>query len=189
VTRLPRTIRLDASDAVIFAPAAEPGEWAATGTFLFDGRPDDALTRKERIAFRSGFLGIASFGWSTLAVVVEARDDERDAAVETLAAQLVARLGAPSLEVARAAAAEEIGFAAELCRGHAPGALLALHRTREPDGAIRERFRTLRPRDETAFSAGYLRGHDRAFFVVETDEDDAGDAGGPDLAALGEGGR
>ncbi len=60
--RLPRTIRLDRSDTVIFAPAAEPGEWAVPGTFLFAGRDAASLDRKERIAFRSGFLGVAGFG-------------------------------------------------------------------------------------------------------------------------------
>lgn len=170
--RLPRTIRLDASDTVVFAAAAEPGEWAVPGTFLFAGRDPAGLTRKEAIAFRSGFLGIASFGHSTLVTVTEATGAERDAAVEALAAAFIARLGAPDRATALPAAAEEIALAADLCRGHAVGTLIALHR--EWDGAeppaIRERYRTLRPRDETAFSAGYLRGHDRAFHIVEEDE-------------------
>ena len=67
--RLPRTIRLDGSDAVVFAQAAEPGEWAVAGTFLFAGRAATSLSRKEQIAFRTGFHGIASFGHSTLVVV------------------------------------------------------------------------------------------------------------------------
>jgi hypothetical protein len=171
VTLLPRTIRLDASDAVVFAHAAEPGEWSVPGTFLFAGRDPESLSRKESIAFRSGFLGIASFGHSTLVVVTQARDDERAAAVEALAAQLVAHLGAPDAAIARPAAEEEIALAEELCRDHAPGTLVALHRSWAA-GTIRERFRTLKPRDETAFSATYLRGHDRAFFIVESDEDD-----------------
>lgn len=33
--KLPRTLRLDPSDTFVFAQAAEPGEWAVTGTFLF----------------------------------------------------------------------------------------------------------------------------------------------------------
>jgi hypothetical protein len=172
VIRLPRTIRLDASDAVVFASAAEPGEWAVAGTFLFAGRPAETLSRKEQIAFRTGFLGIDSFGHSTLVVVSEATAEERAGAVEALARQLVARLGAPDMAVARPAAEEEITLAQDLCRGHAVGTLVALERSRE-GVAIREQFRTLKPRDETAFSAGYLRGHDRAFSLVETDEDDA----------------
>ncbi len=95
MTRLPRTIRLDASDAVVFSHAAEPGEWAVPGTFLFWGRDPDSLSRKEAIAFRSGFLGVASFGHSTLVTVQDATAPERAQMVDMLATQLVAHLGAP----------------------------------------------------------------------------------------------
>jgi hypothetical protein len=92
--------------------------------------------------------------------------------VETLARQLVAHLGAPSADIARPAAEQEVALAESLCTGHAIGTLIALHRRRGEDGEIREQFRTLRPRDETAFSASHLRGHDRAFqFFEETEED------------------
>ncbi|MDH3234077.1 MAG: DUF6505 family protein, partial [Alphaproteobacteria bacterium] len=42
----PRTIRLDASDAHVFERAAEPGEWAVTGTFVFAGDTPDQLSGK-----------------------------------------------------------------------------------------------------------------------------------------------
>lgn len=144
--KLPRTIRLDPSDSFVFRRPAEPGEWAVTGSFLFDPAGVEALDAKGRTAFRSGFLGIASFGWSTLAVVTEAGPDEREAALAQLAARLVEKLGAPDLATARAAAEEELAFAASLC-DHPAGTLLALHRTLE-DGEIRERFRTLQPRGD-----------------------------------------
>lgn len=179
MTRLPRTIRLDASDTVVFASAAEPGEWAVPGTFLFWDRPVDSLTRKERVAFRSGFLGVESFGHSTLVVVQDARADERAAMVQALAAQFVARLGAPDLTVALPAAEEEVALAESLCQGHDPNTLIALYR-RVEGAEIREQFRTLKPRDETAFGAAYLQGHDRAFQFFE--EDEAGDT--VDLFAL-----
>ena len=71
--KLLRTIRLDPSDTFVFESAAEPGEWAVTGTFIFaDGDPAK-LEGKARAAFRSGFLGVASLGWSTLAQIVEMR--------------------------------------------------------------------------------------------------------------------
>ncbi|MFN7002968.1 MAG: DUF6505 family protein [Roseinatronobacter sp.] len=166
MTRLPRTIRLDPSDKVVFAQAAEPGEWAVVGTFLFWGRAPDSLSRKEQIAFRSGFLGVESFGFSTLVTVQEARADERAAVVDALAQQLITHLGAPSLNAARPAAEEEVALAESLCAGHALNTLIALHRRHE-DGAIREQFRTLKPRDETAFSGSHLQGHDRAFHFIE----------------------
>ena len=172
VTRLPRTIRLDPSDRHVFAHAAEPGEWAVPGTFLFWGRAPDSLSRKEAIAFRSGFLGVDSFGHSTLVTVQEARPDERAAMVEALADQLVAQLGAPSRDIARPAAEQEVALAESLCADHGIGTLIALHRKHGEDGEIREQFRTLRPRDETAFSASHLMGHDRAFQFFEEETED-----------------
>lgn len=168
-----RTIRLDASDGILFSPAAEPGEWAVPGGFLFHGRPFDSLSRKERVAYRSGFLGVESFGFSTLAVVSRVGFAERVAAVEALAASFLRHLGAPDLNAARAAAEEEIAFSEELCRGHDEGRLIALHREEDEHGQIRERFRALRPRESTAWSAPGLAGHDRPFHFVESDAEDA----------------
>lgn len=169
--KLPRTIRMDPSDTFVFEHAAEPGEWAVTGTFLFHGADIAGLPNKARTAFRAGFCGIASFGFSTLAVVSEASAEERGAATKDLAAMLVRHLGAPDEATAMPAAEEEIAFAADLCRGHPSGTLLALHR-RQEDGRIREQFRTLRPRGDTVLSDPSMRGHDKAFFVVETDEEE-----------------
>ncbi len=181
--RLLRTIQLDQSDRVVFAQAAEPGEWAVPGTFVFAGRSPDTLSRKEQIAFRSGFLGVTSFGWSTLAVVTEIRGEDHDQAVTALAHQLIQHLGAPDLDTALPAAREEIALAADLCRGHDDGTLIALHRRIDETGALCEQFRSLKPRQETAFSAGYLQGHDKAFHLVETEEDE--DAETLDITSLG----
>src|SRR5438552_12306771 len=87
--KLPRTIRLDPSDTFVFERAAEPGEWAVSGAFVFWNRDLAALSQKQRVALRSGFLGIDSLGWSTLAVVTEATEADRQAMVERLAGQVV----------------------------------------------------------------------------------------------------
>ncbi len=183
MTRLPRTIQLDPSDKVVFAHAAQPGEWAVVGTFLFWGRDADSLSRKEQIAFRSGFLGADSFGHSTLVTVQEASVQERAALVTALARQLVTYLGAPSMDDALPAAEEEVALAESLCKGHALNTLIALYR-RWDDGQIREQFRTLKPRDETAFSGSHLQGHDRAFQFFEEDVEDH-----VDIFTLGENGN
>jgi hypothetical protein len=143
--KLLRTIRLDPSDTFVFDKSAEPGEWAVTGTFMFGGGDPSKLEGKARAAFRSGFLGVASLGWSTLAQIVEAADDDRLAAIDTLARQLVAHFGAPSIEDSVAAAEEEFEFAASLCN-HPLDTLIAMHRSVE-GGEIHEAFRTLRPKD------------------------------------------
>jgi hypothetical protein len=171
--KLPRTIRLDPSDTFVFPRAAEPGEWAVTGTFLFFGADLAKLAGKERQAFRAGFLGIDSFGWSTLVVVTQASPEERAAAVERLAAQLVARCGAPDLETARAAAEEEVAFAQSLS-DHEPNTLLGLQRTREGDG-VRESFRTLHRRASRLEPLS-------AFRLVEVEEETPDEEA--DLAAL-----
>lgn len=141
--KLLRTIRLDPSDTFVFERAAEPGEWAVPGAFAFAHADIAALEGRARAAFRSGFLGIDSLGWSTLVQVVEASEQDRLAAVELLARRLVERFGAPDLATARPAAEEEIAFAASLSE-HPKGMLAAVSRKYE-DGAIREAFRTLTP--------------------------------------------
>jgi hypothetical protein len=141
--KLLRTIRLDASDTFVFERVAEPGEWAVPGAFVFAHQNVQALDGKQRAAFRSGFIGVETLGWSTLAQVVEATDADRACALEILAQRLVAHFGAPDLPTARAAAEEEIAFTASLSE-HPKGMLVALSRQYE-GGAIRESFRTLTP--------------------------------------------
>jgi Zn-dependent alcohol dehydrogenase len=171
--KLLRTIRLDPSDTFVFDRAAEPGEWAVSGGFMFTGVDPATLAGKARAAFRAGLLGIGSFGWSTLAQIVEASEDDRIAAIELLAKQLVAHFGAPSIAEAVAAAEEEIAFASSLCT-HPLDTLIAVHRTHE-DGEIREAFRTLRPRDGPKPLRAF------SFLQVEGDEQPGEEV---DLAAM-----
>jgi len=166
--KLLRTIRLDPSDTFVFERAAEPGEWAVSGAFVFWNRDPATLGQKQRVALRSGFLGIDSLGWSTLAIVTEATEADRQAMVDRLAGQLLEKFGAPDVEAARLAAEEEVTFAASLC-DHPPQTLLAVHRSIE-NGEIRERFRTLKPR-EAAADADRLHAHTRAFTFHEVEGD------------------
>jgi hypothetical protein len=142
--KLLRTIRLDPSDTFIFERAAEPGEWAVSGAFVFADTDPATLQGKARAAFRSGFLGVDSLGWATLVQVVEASAEDRATVIETLAQRLLERFGAPDPAAARTAAQEEIDFAASLC-DHPRDTLIAVHRAFD-NGAIRETFRTLRPK-------------------------------------------
>jgi hypothetical protein len=176
--KLLRTIQLDASDSFVFEKPAEPGEWAVSGAFAFAGDDPANLCGKARSAFRAGFLGLASLGRSTLVQIVQASEADRGAVVDMLAAQLVVHFGAPDVCTARLAAKDEIDFAASLCV-HPAGVVVAVTRSYE-EGAIRETFRTLRPRE----GAGQ---HGRAFEFLEVvgeenplDED-------LDLARLGKG--
>ena len=88
--KLLRTIRLDPSDTFVFERAAEPGEWAVSGAFVFCERRSRRRSKARR-ARRSApaFSASHSLGWSTLVQIVEASDGDRAAAVEALAQQLV----------------------------------------------------------------------------------------------------
>jgi uncharacterized protein DUF6505 len=166
--KFPRTIRLDPSDTLVFERAAEPGEWAVSGAFAFWTHDPASLGPKQRVALRSGFLGIDSLGWSTLAIVTVATEADRHAMVERLTSQLLERFGAPDPEAARLVAEDEVAFASSLC-DHPPQTLLAVQRGVE-NGEIRERFRTLKPR-EVAPGVDRLHAHASAFTFHEIEGD------------------
>jgi Family of unknown function (DUF6505) len=175
--KLLRTIRLDLSDTFVFEKAAEPGEWAVSGAFVFWDRDASTLEGKARSAFRGGFLGVSSLGWSTLVQIVDASDADRANVVEVLARQLIDNFGAPDLPTAAAAAEDEIAFVESLCT-QPQDTLIAVHRNFE-DGAVRESFRTLRPRDGAKPA--------RAFSFLEVEgEDDEHPGDQVDLIAMAE---
>jgi hypothetical protein len=174
--KLLRAIRLDPSDTFVFERVAEPGEWAVPGTFVFMGTDPKTLQGKARVAFRSGFLGLDSLGWSTLVQIVAASEADRAAAVELLAQKLISDFGAPELAVARAAAEEEIAFAQSLC-DQAESTIIAMHRI-DDDGAIRETFRTLRPQEGQRPARAF------SFLEVEGEGDDEAAADEVDLVGL-----
>lgn len=156
--KLLRTLQLDPSDRFVFELAASPGEWAVSGAFVFARADMAALSHKARVALRSGFLGVGSMGWSTLAEVAEG---DAEAVAQTLAGQLQAHFGAPDLEAALVAAREEVAFAASLC--DLPiGTVVAVQRTASAEG-VSERFRTLTARADRA---------PPVFALVQTDEAD-----------------
>jgi hypothetical protein len=177
--KLLRTIRLDPSDTFVFEQAAEPGEWAVSGAFAFWNSDPGALEGKARTAFRSGFLGLGTLGWSTLVQIVDATESDRLTVVGKLAEQLMAKFGAPTREDANAAAEEEIGFVQSLCN-QPSGTLVAVHRTFE-DGAVRESFRTLRPRSGAKPA--------RAFSFLEVDGEDEQPSEDVNLIAMADRGR
>jgi hypothetical protein len=182
--RLPRTLRLDPSDTLIFGRAAEPGEWAVPGAFRFWDEDPAGMSGKRRQEFRGGFLGLGSFGWSTLVEVAEATPDAREAALAALAGLIRAEHGAPHEAAARGAAEEELGFAESLCAGHPPGTVLALSRALE-GGELRERFRTLHLRETPAGDYTRLP----VFAAIRVDGEEEETVEHPDLAALARGRR
>jgi len=159
--KLLRTIALDPSDTFLFDVAAEPGEWAVSGAFRFWDCDSAKLESKARAAFRGGFLGVQSWGWSTLAQIVPATEDDCRSLVDLLARQLVDRFGAPDMATAMTAAEEEVAFSQSLCT-HPVSSLIAVHRA-SSDGEVRESFRRLKLREG--------QGHGKAFSFMELDDD------------------
>jgi hypothetical protein len=176
--KLPRAIRLDPSDTFVFDLAAEPGEWVVSGAFMYSGRGPADLAAKEKVAFRSGWLGVESFGWSTLAIVTEISETERQQALEVLARRIHDVFSAPTLNAARMAAEEELAFAASLCE-HPSQTLLAVQRSFD-EGEIRERFRTITPRQD--FSEGGFNA-----FAFETMDESVQPLEEMDLAGMSKG--
>jgi hypothetical protein len=158
----PLTIRLDTSDIQVFERAAEPGEWAIPGSFAFTDTDPGTLEGKPLQAFRHGFLGLRSFGWSTLVEIGEIEDAEFEIIVNALALHFVARHGAPDAKTALPVAEAEAEFAAGLCE-YEPGTLLAVAREFGADGIV-ERFKVIRPQAEDP-------SRPRVWSIVEGDDD------------------
>lgn len=146
--KLLRCIRFDESDTRVFPRAAEPGEWAVPGTFAFADADPEQLGRRERQAFANGFLGLGSFGWSTLVTIASITPQQYREAIAALAQHLEDRYGAPNAAEAHAAAKEEIDYAVSLCE-QPINTLMALSRFVEGD-AIREQFRIVPPPGEAS---------------------------------------
>lgn len=141
--RFLRAIRLDDSDTRVFDPPARPGEWAVPGSFAFLDADPSQLTGKRLQAFRQGFLGTESFGWSTLVEVAEISDAEYKRVIERLANHFVQRYGAPDLAAALPAAREEASYTASLCEPDLH-TLLAIEREAGEEGIV-ERLKVIRP--------------------------------------------
>ena len=133
-----RTVSLDVSDEKVFPLAAKSDEWALTGTFAFvDSVPED-LSKKERLAFRNGWLGTNSFGRATFALIKEISNEQYELVVLRLGEHIYKHYGAPNLIIATEAARREVEFAASLCE-HPVGTMLSIEREFTDDG-ISERF-------------------------------------------------
>ena len=140
--KLAKTIRFDPSDLNVFPLAADEGEWALVGTFCFAGIGEADIKGKVKQAFRNGFLGLDSMGFSTLVSIVTVKPDDLGKIENRLCSIFMNEFGAPDEATAMAAVTEEIKFMADLCAEHKTGTLLAIERSLGDEG-IRESFRSL----------------------------------------------
>lgn len=138
-----RCARLDDSDEEVFEKAAQAGEWAIPGSFMFLDDDESSLTNKRLQAFNAGFLGLGSFGWCTIVSVATASEEQIQEAVDQLSQHLLDHYGAPDRAAARQAARSELAYAESLCE-HEIGTLVALERELTDEG-IEERFKRFVP--------------------------------------------
>ena len=140
--KLARTVRFDESDNNIFHRAAQPGEWAISGGFEFSNWSEADLTGKARQTFANGWLGLTSFGRSTLVAVARIEQVEIEAVTDNLARHFVDVYGAPSKTAARPVAEQEIAHMCDLCEDQNPNTILVVQRTLTQSG-VKETFRTI----------------------------------------------
>jgi len=144
--KLARTVRFDESDENIFHHPADVGEWAISGGFEFSNWTDADLTGKSRQAFSNGWLGLASFGRSSLVAVTRIEPVEIDELVDRLADHFVEIYGAPTRQLARPVAQSELRHMQELCEDQSPNAILVVYRELTESG-VREQYRSIRGSD------------------------------------------
>ncbi|MCP1673604.1 hypothetical protein J2T57_000703 [Natronocella acetinitrilica] len=143
--KFPRVARLDDTDEHVYELAAQVGEPAVPGSFVYTFSDEDPvnLEGKRKQAFRHGFLGVESFGVATVVTVAEMSKQEYKSVIERLAHHFVDAYGAPDLESALPFAREEAEYAVSLCE-HEVNTLLALERAVDEEG-IHEAFKVVKP--------------------------------------------
>jgi hypothetical protein len=137
--KLLRAVRLDDSDDHVFRAcgAAKDGDWVVTGGYAtcdFESAP----RCDPSCHCSSSFVAIGSRARCSVAEVAELAEADLEAQVEALAWHLVKAWGAPSWEVARAAAEDEVRHTAEVCESLAPEVWITVKRERGADGASLE---------------------------------------------------
>ena len=140
--KLLRAVRLDNSDEAVFAAcgAARDGEPVTTGGFAVC---DFANARRcePSCHCEASFLAVGAKSRCTIAEVVEVTGEQVAEEVEALAWHLVRGYGAPSWEVARRVADEEVRHTVDVCESLAAGLWITVKRMPNADGtAVEEQY-------------------------------------------------
>ena len=128
-------------------------------TFAFVDSDPLNWSSKQQLAFRTAWLGIGSFGYSTFVQVVEMSNQEYEQVIQTLSVYLTDIYNAPSLEAAQQAAQQEIDDMLTMC-DHPPGTLLSIERSIAEQN-ITEKTSVLAPSGASA--------HAKIWDIVEDD--------------------
>ncbi|MCI2393756.1 DUF6505 family protein [Aliiroseovarius sediminis] len=140
--KLARAIHFDESDTRVFHNPVRTGEWCISGGFEFSNWSEADLVGKARQAFSNGWMGCETFGRVSFVAVTQIEPAEHDMLADRLAQHFVDIYGAPSFEVARHVAVEELSQMADLCEEHAANTLLTVMRDLTEAG-VRETYRVI----------------------------------------------
>jgi len=153
MSKLLRTIRFDESDENVFHHTAAQQEWAISCAFQFCDHQWEELDGKTRQAFSNGFLGLASFGYSTFGCVTNITASALAEVEMMLAKYIYENYGAPDLKSALEAARQEIAYTCQLCEEVPENTVFAVKREFTMDGRIKEAFHKIDVQDETGLHA------------------------------------
>lgn len=138
--RFLRAVRLPASDGPLAQAhrLLDEGAWVVSGGFavceLWAGPHRHPACRCD-----VSFIGLADRRRCSVAEVVEIDDSVLRGHVETLTRHLLQEWAAPSPEVARAAAEDEIAYTLDLCESFSPEVWITVRRIVD-QGAVKEQY-------------------------------------------------
>jgi len=144
--KLARAIHFDDSDTRVFHSPARTGEWCISGGFEFSNWTEGDLVGKSKQAFSNGWLGVETFGRSSLVAVAQIEPYEREALAQSLAQHFVSIYGAPSRDAALPVALEELDQMIALCDEQEPNTLLTVTRILT-EGGVKESYGTIAPQE------------------------------------------
>lgn len=142
--KLARAIHFDDSDTRVFHSPARTGEWCISGGFEFSNWSQGDLEGKAKQAFSNGWMGLETFGRSSLVAVAQIEPFEREELAKSLAQHFVTIYGAPSVDAAMGTALEEIDQMIALCEEQPPNTLLTVARE-ITDAGIKESYGMIEP--------------------------------------------
>lgn len=142
MAKLLSAVRLDDSDEHIFRGCGAAGDGDAVVSGGFAACDFDVAPRCDPPCHcESSFVSVASRSRCSIAEVVEVSDAQVEEQIDALAWTLVRTWKAPSYEVARRVAEEEVRHTVEVCETLAPEVWITVKRSRAAQGdAIEEQY-------------------------------------------------
>ncbi|HEX4857598.1 MAG TPA: DUF6505 family protein [Usitatibacteraceae bacterium] len=134
-----KAVRLDDSDAALYASACDDGEWVTSGGFAVCPLAE-GYRCNPKCHCDASFLSLTRRARCTLAEVVEVTDQDLAIFRDQMAQHLLFDWKAPDFAAAREIADEEIDYTVDLASAFPTEVWLRVQRSAGADGAIEERY-------------------------------------------------